>query len=77
MQFLILYNFSLFHDEINSCLFNQGMIGDCYCIDAISGLSNYGQTITQIFETLERNDNGYYEVILFIDGEFQIIYNMH
>ena len=53
------------------------MIGDCYCIDAISGLSNYGQTITQIFETLERNDNGYYEVILFIDGEFQIIYNIH
>ena len=50
------------------------MIADCYCIDAISGLSNYGQTITQIFKTLERNDNGYYEVILFIDGEFQIVY---
>ena len=66
--------FSLFPNEIHSCLFNQGLIGDCYCIDAISGLSNYGQTITQIFKTLERNDNGYYEVILFIDGEFQIVY---
>ena len=67
-------NFSLFPVEIHSCLFNQGMIADCYCIDAISGLSNYGQTITQIFKTLERNDNGYYEVILFIDGKFQIVY---
>ena len=50
----------------------QGNIGDCYLIQQTLGLSeNHGQIISQIFPDPQTNDNGYYELMFFIDGEFQ------
>ena len=47
----------------------QGNIGDCYFLTAISALSNYPYLINEKFRTIEYSELGYYEIILFIDGE--------
>ena len=52
----------------------QGSLGDCYFLTAISALSNYPYLIREKFRTIEYNEIGYYEVILFIDGEWQVVF---
>ena len=52
----------------------QGNIGDCYFLTAISALSNYPYLINEKFRTIEYSELGYYEIILFIDGEWQVVF---
>ena len=52
----------IFNKEINCTKFVQGTIGDCYILDVISNLSNYGHLLTQIFRIDKSNKQGYYEV---------------
>lgn len=52
----------IFNKEINCTKFVQGIIGDCYILDVISNLSNYGHLLTHIFRIDKSNKQGYYEV---------------
>lgn len=52
----------------------QGQLGDCYFLSSITGLAVYPYVIGENFRTREYNDEGYYEIILFIDGEWQIVF---
>ena len=54
-------------------LFNQGSIGDCYFMTAIANLSKYPNKVKQMFKQSEKNEKGFYEIEVFIDGEKQII----
>ena len=52
---------------------SQGNMGDCYFLTTISALPNYPYLIKSLFRTDEYNELGYYELILFIDGEWQVV----
>ena len=67
-----LYN-KIFDEKINCTKFRQNIIGNCYFLDVLSLLSNYGQLLTQIFRIDKMNMQGYYEICLFIDGQWQIV----
>jgi len=58
--------------EFNDVL--QGSLGDCYFLSSISALAGYPYLIKEKFRTQQFNEEGYYEVIFFIDGEWQIIF---
>ena len=64
----------VFEGEIEMEDIAQGLLGDCYFLTALSALSNYPYLIKSLFRTDEFNDMGYYEVILFIDGEWQVVF---
>ena len=51
----------------------QGGLGDCYFLASIANLANYPSLIFRMFKTKEINDEGYFEIILHIDGEEQIV----
>ena len=63
----------VFEGSIEMADVSQGALGDCYFLTAISALSNYPYLIKSLFRTDEFNDTGYYEIILFIDGEWQVV----
>ena len=65
-------DYDLFPTELHCDNFQQEEIGDCYFVDMISLISNYGELLTRLFP-IEKNDHGYYEVILFINGWKRVI----
>ena len=64
----------LFENKINAENFVQGKISDDYFLSSLSAICQYPLLITQIFLTKEYNPNGFYKLLLFIDGEFQILF---
>ena len=68
----IIPNCELFPNELHCDCFSQKYIGDCYFIDIISLISNYSDLIKILFP-IGKNSNGYYEVILFINGWKRVI----
>ena len=66
-------NYDLFPPKLHCDTFCQGYIGDCYFLDVISLVSNYGGLLTRLFPIKKKNDHGYYEVILFINGWKRVI----
>ena len=52
----------------------QGGVGDCYFISSLSAIAEFPILIFQLFRTQEVNENGFYEKVLFIDGEWQIVF---
>ncbi len=66
-------NYSIFEKEIDCTKFKQGDIGNCYFISSVATLSNYSQLIIQLFGQENINQEGYYEICLFIDGRWQIV----
>ena len=65
-------DYELFPPELNSDVFKQNQIGDCYFVSIISLASNYGDLITKLFP-ISKNPFGYYEVILFLNGWKRVI----
>lgn len=63
----------LFEGEISVDDVKQGKIGNCYFLSAIAALCEFPSLINQIFITKEVNKDGLYKVILFIDGEYQVV----
>ena len=65
----------LFEGEISTNNINTGIITNSYFISAVDSLCKFPSLISKIFITKEYNkDNCFFELLLFIDGEFQIIY---
>ena len=65
--------YSLFESKIELSKISQGSLGDCYFVASIASLVQYPNLIYQIFKTKEINKEGYFELIFFIDGKFQIV----
>ena len=51
----------------------QGSLQNSYFISAAKALTPYPNMICQLFKSKEINPEGYFEVVLFIDGKFQIV----
>ena len=58
-------------DSENEVKIVQGSLGDCYFISVLIGLSNNPFWIKRLFSTQAVSGKGYYEVRLFIAGEWQ------
>ena len=65
-------NYELFPRKLHADTFCQGKIGDCYFLSVISIISNYGELLTRLFP-IPKNNYGYYEIILFINGWKRVI----
>ena len=65
--------YSIFEHEIKLSDINQGKIGDCYFLSAISSLLKYPQMIYQLFKTLTIPKNNCYQIIMKINSEWKII----
>lgn len=63
----------LFEDEIVAGDIMQGSLGNCYFLSAIAAITEFPNLIHKIFKTNTLNESGYYEIALFIDGEWQIV----
>jgi hypothetical protein len=64
----------LFEGEIKTKRVINGRIGIPYYLSSISALCDVPGLITKIFITKDYNPNGFYSLLLFIDGEYQIVY---
>ena len=64
----------LFEGKIEFNDVQQGELGDCYFLSSITALSEYPYLIKEKFRTKSFNEEGYYEIIFFIDGEWQIVF---
>ena len=63
----------LFETKIEMADISQGSLGDCYFLASIASLTQYPKLIYQLFKTKSINKEGYFELIFFIDGKFQIV----
>ena len=52
----------------------QGKIGNCYFLSAIAAMCEFPRLISQTILSTEVSTDGIYKVLMFIDGEFQIVY---
>ena len=64
----------LFEGNIEFDDVHQGSIGDCYFLSSITALSEFPFLIREKFRTRKFNEEGYYELVIFMDGEWQIIF---
>ena len=64
----------LFEGEINTKNIILGRVGSPYFLSALSAMSDYPGLILKIFITKEYNPDGFYSLLLFLDGEYQIVY---
>ena len=67
-------NWKIFEGKIEMEDINQGQLGDCYFLTACASLSNYPYLIKEKFRTDEYNEECYYEIIMFLDGEWQVVF---
>ena len=64
----------IFEDKIEFDDVKQGFLGNCYFLSAVSALTEFPYLIYQIFRSKKENPLGYYEMVFFIDGEWQIVF---
>ena len=70
----VLPKWELFEGKIEFNDVQQGSLGDCYFLSSITALTEYPYLIKEKFRTKSFNEEGYYEIIFFIDGEWQIVF---
>ncbi|MCQ2820080.1 MAG: C2 family cysteine protease [archaeon] len=63
----------LFEDVIEIDDVKQGTLGDCYFLSSVGALTEFPYLIYNMFITKEINKEGYFEIIFYIDGKFQIV----
>ena len=63
-------NYKIFDDKIDCTNVEQGALGTCYFLEAISTLSNYGQLLYQLFPNENIKNDGFYEICLFHKGKW-------
>ena len=57
--------------EINDIV--QGFLNDCYFLASVTNLCKFPELILNLFNTKNINEDGYYEIIFYIDGIKQIV----
>ena len=72
---------NIYSDKISHEHIEQGNLSNCYLISLISSISHYPKLIIgerdkdtpHLLYNIEYGDIGYYEIMFFIDGSFQIV----
>ena len=62
--------FKIFENKIDCTNIEQGQLGTCYFLAAISTISNYGQLLYQLFPQEKINPEGLYEICLYHKGRW-------
>ena len=70
----ILPKWEVFEGKIEFNDVNQGSLGDCYFLSAITALTEFPYLISEKFRTVKFNIEGYYEMIFFFYFEWQIVF---
>ena len=65
--------YTLFEGEIEINDVIQGNLGNCYFLSAIAAMCEFPQMIVALFRTLKANENGYYEIIMNLNGEWNVV----
>ena len=65
--------YKLFSETIEMGDVIQGQLGDCYFLSSVANLCKFPSLILRMFKTKETNKDGFYEIILYIDGKPQIV----
>ena len=65
--------YKLFSEKIEMDDVIQGKLGDCYFLSSVANLCKFPSLIMKLFKTKDTNKDGFYEIILFIDGKPQIV----
>ena len=63
----------LFDGSFDLSSIKQGKVGNCYFISTISSICRQPKLIYRLFPSKYISPVGYYEVLLFIEGEWQIV----
>ena len=63
-------NYKIFENKIDCTNIEQGKLGTCYFLAAISTMSNYGQLLYQLFPQEKINPEGFYEICLYHKGRW-------
>ena len=66
-------DYCLFSDIIEFDDVKQGSIGDCYFISSVASLCHFPDRLRKMFKQKTKNEKGFYEIELFIDGKKQIV----
>jgi hypothetical protein len=66
-------DYQLFSGKIEVDDIKQGILGDCYFLTALGNLCKFPGFILNLFKTKTVNKDGYYEIIMIIDGEPRIV----
>ena len=64
----------IFDEKIHIKEISQGSLGDCYFLSSLAALSRFPYLLREKFRLSQVNKYGYIEVVLFIDGEWQIVF---
>ncbi len=64
----------IFDEKIHIKEISQGSLGDCYFLSSLAALSTFPYLLREKFRLSQVNKYGYIEIILFIDGEWQIVF---
>ena len=64
----------LFEGELSTKNITLGKVGSSYFFSSISAIADYPGLISKIFITKDYNPDGFYSLILFLDGEYQIVF---
>ena len=66
-------HYSIFVDDISIDDVRQGYLGNCYFMSSLAAMTNIPQLICQIFKSFQISKNGFYEIGLNIEGQWQIV----
>ena len=66
-------NYKLFSGKIEFDDVKQGGLGDCYFLSTVANLCKFPGIIASLFITKEKNKDGFYEIVLMIDGKPKIV----
>ena len=66
-------NYKLISGKIEFDDVKQGGLGDCYFLSTVANLCKVPGLIYNLFITKEKNKDGFYEIIMMIDGKPQIV----
>ena len=66
-------NYSLFSKKIEMDDVQQGSLGDCYFLSSVANICKFPNSVQRLFKQSTKNEYGYYEIFLFIDGKRQIV----
>ena len=66
-------DYNLFSDKIEMGDVQQGSLGDCYFLSSVASLCKFPNLIKRMFRQNTKNEDGFYEITLYIDGKRQII----
>ena len=64
----------IFEDIIDLKNLRYGRLSYIYFYSVLSSLSQFPSIFNKIILTKDYNPNGFYKILLFVDGEFQIVY---